>query len=99
MDGTCMKEKWVVAAKKADFNALGKKFGIDPVIARLIRNRDIIGEEQMQLYLHGTLSDIPDPHLLADADRPCRRSAEGVCDHAPHGGWRGRVADRHRERR
>ena len=64
-----MKEKWVVAAKKADFNALGKKFGIDPVIARLIRNRDIIGEEQMQLYLHGTLSDIPDPHLLADADR------------------------------
>ena len=69
MDGTCMKEKWVVAAKKADFNALGKKFGIDPVIARLIRNRDIIGEEQMQLYLHGTLSDIPDPHLLADADR------------------------------
>ena len=64
-----MNEKWVVAAKKADFNALGKKFGIDPVIARLIRNRDIIGEEQMQLYLHGTLSDIPDPHLLADADR------------------------------
>ena len=48
---------------------MGKKFGIDPVIARLIRNRDIIGEEQMQLYLHGTLSDIPDPHLLADADR------------------------------
>jgi len=64
-----MKEKWVVSAKKADFNALGKTFGIDPVIVRLIRNRDIVGEEQMRLYLQGTLSDIPDPHLLADAGK------------------------------
>lgn len=64
-----MKEKWVVSAKKADFNALGKTFGIDPVIVRLMRNRDIVGEEQMRLYLQGTLSDIPDPHLLADAGK------------------------------
>ena len=38
-------EKWFVQAKKADFFAIGKKFGIDPVIARIIRNRDVIGEE------------------------------------------------------
>lgn len=34
-------ERWVVAAKRADFAAIGKEFGIDPVIARLIRNRDV----------------------------------------------------------
>ena len=36
-------EKWVVAAKKADFNLIGRQFHIDPVIARLIRNRDVVG--------------------------------------------------------
>ena len=35
-------ERWVVAAKRADFAAIGKEFGIDPVIARLIRNRDLL---------------------------------------------------------
>ncbi len=67
-----MKEKWVVAAKKADFNAIGEKFGIDPVTARLIRNRDIIGDENIRLYLYGKLSDLPDPHLLKDADKAAR---------------------------
>ena len=37
-------EKWFVQAKRADFFAIGKKFHIDPVIARIIRNRDIIGD-------------------------------------------------------
>ena len=40
-----MEEKWMVAAKRADFNGLGKKLGIDPVIVRLIRNRDVFSEE------------------------------------------------------
>ena len=38
-------EKWMVSAKKADFQKLAAEFGIDPVTARLIRNRDIVGEE------------------------------------------------------
>ena len=44
-------EKWVVAAKKADFNLIGRQFHIDPVIARLIRNRDVIGDEEIHKYL------------------------------------------------
>ena len=40
-------ERWVVAAKRADFTAIGKEFGIDPVIARLIRNRDVQGKEEL----------------------------------------------------
>ena len=42
-------EKWVVAAKKADFNQIGQQFHIDPVIARLIRNRDVVGEEKIRV--------------------------------------------------
>ena len=52
-------EKWVVAAKKADFNQIGQQFHIDPVIARLIRNRDVVGEEKIREYLLGTVEDIP----------------------------------------
>ncbi|HJB28259.1 MAG TPA: single-stranded-DNA-specific exonuclease RecJ [Candidatus Blautia faecavium] len=62
-------EKWVVAAKRADFNAIGTKFDIDPVIARLIRNRDIVGEEDIRLYLQGDLSMLPSPWLLKDMEK------------------------------
>ena len=44
-------EKWVVSAKRADFQAIAEKFGIDQVTARLIRNRDIVGEPEIRQYL------------------------------------------------
>ena len=63
-----MKEKWVVSAKKADFQAIGQRFGIDPVLARIMRNRGLTDLQEMNLYLHGTRTDLNDPHLLKDAD-------------------------------
>lgn len=59
-------EKWVVAAKKADFNLIGRQFHIDPVIARLIRNRDVVGEKKIKEYLLGTIDTIPSPWLMKD---------------------------------
>lgn len=59
-------EKWIVMAKKADFQKIGKEFGIDPVVARLIRNRDVEGMDDIRSYLCGTLDDIPSPWLLKD---------------------------------
>ena len=63
-----MKEKWVVSAKKADFQAIGQHFGINPVLARIMRNRGLTDLQEMNLYLHGTRADLNDPHLLKDAD-------------------------------
>lgn len=63
-----MKEKWVVSAKKADFQAIGQHFGIDPILARIMRNRGLTDLQEMNLYLHGTRADLNDPHLLKDAD-------------------------------
>ena len=57
-------EKWFVSAKKADFKEIGRQFDIDPVIARLIRNRDGTGAKAIQEYLRGTIQDIPGPELL-----------------------------------
>ena len=62
-------EKWVVTAKKADFQGISRKYGIDPVIARIIRNRDITTDEDINQYLNGTLSDIPSWKLLKDIDK------------------------------
>ena len=62
-------EKWVVAAKKADFNQIGQQFRIDPVIARLIRNRDVVGEEKIREYLLGTVEEIPSPWLMKDMEK------------------------------
>ena len=62
-------ERWVVAAKRADFAAIGKEFGIDPVIARLIRNRDVQDTEEIRRYLHGTVEELTSPHLMKDVDR------------------------------
>ena len=58
--------KWMVSAKKADFTAIGARFGIDQVTARIIRNRDVVGEDAINMYLNGTLSDIADPKYLKD---------------------------------
>ena len=51
-------EKWVVAAKKADFQGISNRFGVDPVIARLIRNREQITDEEIDTYLHGKLRNL-----------------------------------------
>lgn len=62
--GEFVMEKWVVSAKRADFQEIGRKFGIDPVIARLIRNRDQITDEEIDTYLHGKLSGLHPWKLL-----------------------------------
>lgn len=54
-------EKWVVTAKGADFQGIGRTFGINPVIARLIRNRDVVGDEAVRQYLFGTMDELPLP--------------------------------------
>ena len=61
-------EEWRVHSKKADFDALGKRFSIDPVVARIIRNRDVCGEAAVNKYLKGSLEDLHSPHLMKDMD-------------------------------
>ncbi len=61
--------KWIEVRKGADFKTIGETFHIDPVTARIIRNRDIIEEKDIKIYLQGTLSDLHDPHLLKDGEK------------------------------
>ena len=65
-------EKWFVSAKRADFQEIGRKFGIDAVTARLIMNRDVVGDEAVREYLYGSRKDLYAPQLMKD----CRKTAE-----------------------
>lgn len=59
-------EKWFVMRKGAPFQEIAEKFHIQPILARLIRNRDVVGDENIQMYLHGTISDLYDGMLMKD---------------------------------
>ncbi len=61
--------KWFLSAKKADFNRIAEEFHIDPVIARIIRNRDVVTDEEIRLFLQGDRSNLHDPRKLKDAEK------------------------------
>lgn len=71
-------QEWRVFSKKADFKAIGERFGIDRVIARIIRNRDVEGDEAVNLYLNGTLEDLYDASMLKDMDRAVSLISESI---------------------
>ena len=71
-------EKWVVAAKRADFYGIGERFSIDPVIARLIRNRDVAGDDQIEKYLHGSLKDLCPPEAMKGMEEAGRLLMEKI---------------------
>lgn len=62
-------QQWLVISKKADFKAIGEKYHIDQVIARIIRNRDVVDDEDIRIFLQGDISDLHNPHLLKDGDK------------------------------
>lgn len=62
-------EKWFLMTKAAPFHEIADKFQIHPVLARIIRNRDIVGDEAIDLYLNGTIADLHDGMLLKDVDK------------------------------
>lgn len=64
--------QWFISAKKADFNGIAERYRIDPVLARIIRNRDIIGDEAIGKYLNGTKEDMYPPDKLKDLEKAVR---------------------------
>ncbi len=61
--------KWMVYAKKADFDSIGRKYGVDPVIARIMRNRDVVGDEAIKMYLSDSIDAMHSPSAMKDIDK------------------------------
>ena len=64
-------KKWMLQAKKADFNRIAKEFGISEILARLIRNRDVVTDEEIEYYLNANISDMHDPFVMKDMEAAC----------------------------
>lgn len=60
---------WVVSMKKADFNGIGEKYGISPVLARIMRNRDLQTDEEIDKFLHGSIQDLYAPEKMKDMEK------------------------------
>ena len=71
-------EKWFVSMKKADFLQIAEKYHISPIIARLIRNREIIGNQDIDYYLNGTIADLHDGMLMKNMDTAVEILAEKI---------------------
>ena len=76
-------EKWFITMKKADFNRIAEKYHISPITARLIRNRDVIGDEAVDYYLNGTIADLYYGMLMKDMDRAVEILAEKIAEEKP----------------
>lgn len=73
-------DKWFVSAKKADFNKIAEEFGISPVVARIITNRDVCGSEAIHKFLYGNIKDLYSPLLLKDMDKGVKILKEAIAD-------------------
>ena len=64
-----MTEKWMLQTKKADFGEIAKKFNINPIVARVIRNRDVVGDKEIEEYLNTNINTLSSPWLFKDMDK------------------------------
>ncbi len=67
-------EKWFVTAKSGEFDKWAQEFQISPVLARILRNRELKEELTIRKFLFGTLEDCYSPWLLKDMDK----AVEGI---------------------
>ncbi|WP_026507988.1 single-stranded-DNA-specific exonuclease RecJ [Butyrivibrio sp. MC2013] len=61
--------RWMVMRKGADFQKIAADHHISMILARLIRNRNVQGDQEIERFLRGDLSDLRDPHTLPDIDK------------------------------
>lgn len=73
-------QEWRVYSKKADFNSLSARFGIDPVLARIIRNRDLTEDSQFDKYLNGDVNSLYDPFLMKDMQKATNILSQAIAD-------------------
>lgn len=76
------KTQWMLQTKRADFQGIAEHFHISPVTARIMRNRGLTELGEMERYLHGTLADLYEPHLLKDMERAVQILRDKIADGA-----------------
>ena len=63
--------KLVLVRKGGDFIALGQKFGVDPLLIRLMINRGVDTEQKIKNYLEGGKEAFYAPETMKDMQKAC----------------------------
>jgi single-stranded-DNA-specific exonuclease len=61
--------KWMVSTKKCDFKQIGDELGIDQVVVRVMRNRDMTDISQMKSFLNGSEEIFHSYEYMKDVDK------------------------------
>ena len=64
-----VKEKWMVHSKKADFDGFAKALGVSPIVARIMRNKDLDTIEAQRAFLDNRMENLHNPSLMKDMDK------------------------------
>lgn len=62
-------EKWMVHSKKADFDGFAKALGVSPIVARIMRNKDLESIDAQKRFLDNSLDNMHNPFLMKDMDK------------------------------
>ena len=73
-----MNEQWYIYAKKADFAEIGRKFNISPMLARILRNRGLVSDEEIQSFLYAGVREMYDPFLFKDMQKGAELAARCI---------------------
>ncbi|MCQ2493378.1 MAG: single-stranded-DNA-specific exonuclease RecJ [Lachnospiraceae bacterium] len=71
-------EKWMVQAKRADFELWSRELGIDVVTARILRNRNIETLDEAREFIYGSVENIHNPLLLKDMEKAVDYITEAI---------------------
>lgn len=71
----------MVAAKKADFNAIGEQLNIDPVIVRVMRNREMTTADEMRAFLDKDARLLHALQLLPDMEKASKILKDKIAEH------------------
>ena len=73
-----MKEKWMVKNKSADFQAICDRLKVSGAVARIMVNRGLTDFEEMEAYLHPSISQLHSAKLLKDAEKAAEILAKKI---------------------
>lgn len=64
-----MESKWMLRTTKTDVKALAKEVGLNPIIVKIMVNREIDTVDKINKFINSTFSQFHDPLLMKDMEK------------------------------
>ena len=65
-------EKWFLKNKQGNIEEISKKFGISPLTAKVLINRDLKELDEIDMYLNSDIERTHNPFLMKDMEKACK---------------------------